>query len=58
MWTPVYKKFKLRAIHRITDDQGEIAAEADDVMVLFDFNKNEKALFPQWMRQNIQKQES
>lgn len=40
--------------HRIIDDKGEVAAEAEDVMVLYDFNKNEKALFPEWMRQNIQ----
>lgn len=32
--------------HQIFDAEGDIAAESDDVMVLFDFNKNEKAPFP------------
>jgi len=29
--------------HLILNEQGEVAAEAHDVIVTFDFNKNEKA---------------
>ncbi len=32
--------------HVILNNKGEIAAEAEDVMVLFDFNKNEKTVLP------------
>ncbi|MFL5754385.1 MAG: acyl-CoA thioesterase [Bacteroidia bacterium] len=32
--------------HRLLDDRGDLAAEANDVMVMFDFTKNEKANFP------------
>ena len=35
------------------DSEGDIAAEAEDVMVLFDFAKNEKLALPQWMLDNI-----
>jgi acyl-CoA thioester hydrolase len=40
--------------HRIIDEKGDVAAVAEDVMVLYDFNKREKALIPNWMRKNIQ----
>lgn len=43
--------------HRIIDDSGEIAAEAEDAMVLYDFNKNRKALFPEWMREEMNRLE-
>lgn len=37
--------------HRILNEQNEIAAEAQDVIVTFDFNKNEKvAISPQFRR--------
>lgn len=39
--------------HQIFDADGNLAAEADDVMVLFDFNKNEKAPFPSDIRKVI-----
>lgn len=41
-------------VHRILDDQGEVAAEAQDVMVMFDFNKNEKIPFPPDLRSKIE----
>jgi acyl-CoA thioester hydrolase len=44
--------------HRILDDQGKIAAEAQDVMVMFDFNRNEKISFPKDLKEKIEKQES
>ncbi len=43
--------------HQIFDNEGNLAAEADDVMVLFDFNKNEKAPFPAHIRQVIEQLE-
>jgi len=36
--------------HRILDGWGETAAEAEDVIVLFDFAKNEKMAVPEEMR--------
>lgn len=44
--------------HRIIDDKGAVAAEAEDAMVLYDFNKNEKAHFPDWMRIAMEKLEN
>jgi len=43
--------------HRIMDDKNELAAEARDVMVMFDFNRNEKLTFPQELREKIEKLE-
>ena len=43
--------------HQIFDNEGHLAAEADDVMVLFDFNKNEKTPFPAHIRQVIEQVE-
>lgn len=40
-------------IHQIIDAQNEIAAEAQDIMVMFDFNKNEKTVFPEELRRKI-----
>jgi len=36
--------------HVITDEHEDIAAEAEDVMVMYDFNKNEKIPFPDHFR--------
>ncbi len=36
--------------HKMYDDQGDLVAEAQDVIVMFDFNKNEKTAVPQVMR--------
>ncbi len=43
--------------HQLVDDKGTIAAEAQDVMVLFDFNKNEKVLFSPALKAVIEKLE-
>lgn len=40
--------------HRILDIQNDIAAEAQDVMVMFDFNRNEKVAFPAELRKRIE----
>jgi len=43
--------------HVLLDDKGEIAAEADDVMVLYDFNKNEKMPLPGFVLEAFEKRE-
>lgn len=43
--------------HRILNDANEIAAEAHDVMVIFNFLKNEKAPFPIQFREAAEKLE-
>ena len=40
--------------HLILNDKGEVAAEGQDVMVMFDFNKNEKVSFPMELKQKIE----
>jgi acyl-CoA thioester hydrolase len=40
--------------HRILNDKKEIAAEANDVIVLFDFGKNEKVTIPEELRRTIE----
>ncbi len=43
--------------HQIMNDKNEIAAEAKDVMVLYDFGKNEKVKFPDWLRAQMERVE-
>ncbi len=43
--------------HRIYDPAGELAAEAEDVMVMFDFNKDEKVAFPEEFRRKVEELE-
>ena len=43
--------------HRIIDDKGDVAAEADDVIVMYDFNSNEKMLFPEELRRRVEELE-
>ena len=43
--------------HQIIDDKGQVAAEAEDVMVMFDFTKNEKVPIPGELRLRIEKLE-
>jgi|SRR6185312_4742144 len=40
--------------HRILNDKKELAAEAQDVIVLYDFNSNEKVVIPQEIRKTIE----
>ncbi len=44
--------------HRLLSDTGEVAAEAHDVMVMFDFNSNQKVPFPPTLRSLINKLEN
>lgn len=44
--------------HQILNERGEVAAEAKDVLVMFDFNKNEKAAIPDNIRAAIEKLEN
>jgi acyl-CoA thioester hydrolase len=39
--------------HQVLNEQGEVAAEAHDVIVNFDFNKNEKAPIPAAFRDAV-----
>jgi len=39
--------------HKIFNDQNEIAAEAQDIIVVFDFNKNTKMPIPDKIKKNI-----
>ncbi len=39
--------------HRILNDRGEIAAEAHDVIVTYDFNKNEKVPVSEEFRRSV-----
>ena len=43
--------------HQIINHNKEIVAEAHDVMVMYDFNKNEKVLFPAVLRGAVEKLE-
>ena len=44
--------------HRILDDKGIVAAEAQDVMVWFDFNTHRKVNFPDTLRKKVEQIES
>ena len=39
--------------HTMTNDNGELVAIAKDVLVVFDFNKKEKCLIPEGIKDNI-----
>lgn len=43
--------------HQILDSEGAIAATAEDVMVLYDFTKNEKVTFPDALRKIVEELE-
>ncbi|MDX5348904.1 MAG: thioesterase family protein [Hymenobacteraceae bacterium] len=43
--------------HQILNQDGEIAAEAHDVMVMYDFNKHQKVPFPEHLKKAIQELE-
>lgn len=43
--------------HLILNEEGRLAAEARDVMVMYDFNQNTKIGFPQELRERIEKLE-
>ncbi|MEN9522304.1 MAG: hypothetical protein RL065_681 [Bacteroidota bacterium] len=41
--------------HQLLNENGEIVAIAHDVMVMYDFNKNEKIIFPIELKTEIEK---
>jgi acyl-CoA thioester hydrolase len=43
--------------HRILNHKQELVAEAQDIIVMFDFNKNEKITFPAEFRQKVEQLE-
>ena len=43
--------------HHVLNDNGKLVAEAEDVMVMYDFNRNEKILFPENFRRKIEELE-
>ncbi|GAB5416079.1 MAG: thioesterase family protein [Crocinitomicaceae bacterium] len=47
------KNTSFRIIHRLLNDKGEIAAEAQDIIVIYDFNKKEKVQFPIELKEKI-----
>lgn len=44
-------------VHRLFDGEGNIVAEAEDVIVMFDFNTHEKSPFPPFIKQRIEELE-
>jgi acyl-CoA thioester hydrolase len=40
--------------HQILNEEGDLVAEAEDVMVMFNFNKNEKLPFPKEFRNKVE----
>lgn len=40
--------------HRVQNAAGELAAEGTDIIVMYDFNKNEKMNVPGWLRKKIE----
>jgi acyl-CoA thioester hydrolase len=40
--------------HQILNEQGEIAAVANDVIVMYDFNKNEKVIFADELKKYVE----
>ncbi len=51
------KNSSLQISHQILNDKNEIAAEGQDVIVMFDYNKNEKVAIPEVIRTVIEKRE-
>lgn len=44
--------------HQVLNDKGELVAEAHDVMVMFDFNRNEKMPLPEEIRKKVEEIEN
>ena len=45
-------------IHRIVDEQNQLSAEAQDIIVVYDFDRNKKVMIPQGIREQIEQLES
>lgn len=44
--------------HQIYNDKNELCAEAQDVIVTYDFEKDEKIIIPDWLRLKIEELEN
>ncbi|HEY3388191.1 MAG TPA: acyl-CoA thioesterase [Prolixibacteraceae bacterium] len=55
IWSKVdlIKTTSFRILHKIMNDQNEIVAEAQDIIVLFDFEKNTKRVIPEEIKKKI-----
>lgn len=51
------KNSSLQLSHQLLNDKNEIAAEGQDVIVMFDYNTNEKVAIPKVIRNVIEKRE-
>jgi len=51
------KNSSFRISHAVFNDKNEIAAEAEDIIVLFDFRQNTKLTIPDEIRKKIEKLE-
>lgn len=47
------KSSSFRIVHRLVDDAGDLAAEAQDIIVLYDFNQRSKIAIPDELRSTI-----
>lgn len=52
------KNTSFRIQHRIYNDKNELAAEAQDIIVFFDYCKNNKLIIPNELREKIEKLEN
>ncbi|PHR44179.1 MAG: thioesterase [Fluviicola sp.] len=48
------KNTSFSIFHRLLNDKKEIAAEAQDIMVMYDFNQNNKIQFPTDLKEKIE----
>ena len=44
--------------HKLIDEKGEVVAEAQDILVMYDYNKNNKIPFPKELKAKIEKLEN
>ena len=52
------KNTSLQLAYRLLNDAGELCAEAEDVLVIFDYEQNTKVTIPQSLKDNIEKIET
>lgn len=48
------KNTSFSLVHRLLNEKNELAAEAQDIMVMFDFNKEAKVPFPYRLKEKIE----
>lgn len=52
------KNSSFRIAHRLVDEAGELTAEGQDIIVLYDFHRRSKIAIPQELRASIERLES